>query len=256
VYVLIINIDTGASQWGLNVGAIKLLILFVLPVTLFGCAGFQTLSQQTLASTNQNNQTFLKNSKTYFENCTKCMVDILRTDEAQRLKINYYISGEDSRSSDNLMNHNYLTDRDEKDFVLYVKNVQQCREKLIDDFSVVDQRYVNVLSENYIKSDENLSKLLKKEITISEYNNNYILLAEEVKDYMSNVDKIREIEKHAAAKAMRQVFSDNHLNNYELQYLLQQKLLRQMSHNKFETIKLTRINCSFTGNSSRCTSYR
>lgn len=213
---------------GLKVTAIKRLILFFLPAILFGCAGFQTLILPMQDIESKDDESSLRDSKT-------CMENILRTDEVQKLRVNYYMSVESSKSSDKLSNNNNVNEEEKIAFISYRKNIMECKEKLLDYYFLIDQRYVNVISEMYMKFDENISMLLNKEINVGEYNKNYINIVVESKNIISNVDRMINTENLAKKKGIPRVICGKQLNSYEIQYLQQQKLLTQMT---FKQLKI------------------
>jgi len=213
---------------GLKVTAIKRLILFFLPAILFGCAGFQTLILPMQDIESKDDQSSLRDSET-------CMEDIQSTDEVQKLRVNYYMSLESSKSSYKFSNNANVTEEEIIAFISYRNNIMKCKEKLLDYYYSIDLRYANAISEMYMKFDDNISMLLNKKINVGEYNKNYINIVVESKNTISNVDRIIRTENISAKKGIPRVICGKQLNSYEIQYLQQQKLLTQMT---FKQLKI------------------
>lgn len=191
----------------------RLLILISVLCWCVSCQSKEQLqAQQMRAARNAEIQGHFANSKI-------CNDNALQTEEAHRLKENFYISVDDSRTFDKLNNNSHITDRNKSDFVSFRNNIQSCRDQLLMGYSLVDKRYESVISNSYLQRDNILLKLLNKEITIGEYNKAFISIVDESKKQMSDVDRAKGDEFMATVQMMQNIIANNQRNNYQQQML-------------------------------------
>lgn len=203
-----------------------------------------------------------------------------RTQEAIRLSEKYIINIEqDTKIFAKKLIGEYVSEQEKADHIKLREYKQECINDSINELNQINTRLANFTSHMINISDENLIKLINKNITIGEFNKNKMdisaygrqeqtKLLEDISESYKNahneeisaVNERLKVQAQAQQASAQEQQANTQAYNSFMQTNLQQQALRQqqqqIDQQKYLNIfpKTTTTDCNFVGNTLSCTS--